>query len=588
MRFVLTYMDRRLIARLVIAALCLAAVDLLGVAIIFPYLSALAAEMPTNGSGWLARAYAWTGARSRTEFALIASVALAVFFLLKFAVTWLANRVKFHTNARITTSLSDELFGRLLRADYSFLANSSVSEMTGIINSETIHAVLCLEAWVTIATEALFLLLILGTITAVDYRLAAALVVALGLISAALFGVIRVSTRLGAQQSTVHLRQHRFVYSVVSALKDIKILRLEPATEAEHSQLSREYAGAIASFYVYQALPRAVFELLIMLGLIAAAVFVVVTQQDLRAAAPVIGLLAVAALRVVPSYSRIVAGYSTYNYYKPGLRVVQRLYEELGGAQVQTRSEPASFEQALEIRDLHFAHGDKPVLSGVSLTIRKGESVGIVGLSGSGKTTFLDVLAGLRRPASGAFLLDGRPFDPYGADTLRRLIGYVPQNVTLIDDSVAFNIAFDRQPDAQRLRQAARVARIEDFVASLPQGFDTAVGENGVRLSGGQKQRIGIARCLYRDPPLLVFDEATSSLDNLTERELSAEIAALAQTKTVILVAHRLSTVAGCDAIHLFHEGRIVARGRHEELLAASPEYRALYAAQGAEETTHA
>jgi ABC-type bacteriocin/lantibiotic exporter with double-glycine peptidase domain len=317
-----------------------------------------------------------------------------------------------------------------------------------------------------------------------------------------------------------------------------------------------------------------------MIGLAGASLAVVLTDQDLKAAVPVIGLLAVAAWRVVPSYSRIIGAYGTYKYYKPSLGVVQRLYEELGGAQVRQRAEPLAFEHALEIRDLHFAHGDKPVLAGVSLTIPQGRAVGVVGLSGSGKTTFLDVLAGLRRPQRGRFLLDGKEFDPFEADTLRRLFGYVPQSVTLIDDSIAFNISFERQPDRERLHRAARVARIDEFVASLAGGFETQVGENGVRVSGGQKQRIGIARALYRDPQLLIFDEATSSLDNVTERELSAEIAGLSGSKTLIIVAHRLSTVERCDQIHVFDQGCVVGSGSHAALLQSCPEYRALYAAQ--------
>jgi len=247
---------------------------------------------------------------------------------------------------------------------------------------------------------------------------------------------------------------------------------------------------------------------------------------------------------------------------------------------VQPRSDPRPFEHALEIQDLRFSHGDKPVLAGVSLTIRKGRAAGIVGLSGSGKTTFLDVLAGLRRADHGRFVLDGRAFDPYATDTLRRHFGYVPQNVTLIDDSIAFNISFERQPDTERLRRAARMARIEDFVAALPENFETQVGENGVRVSGGQKQRIDIARAMYRDPQLLIFDEATSSLDNVTERELSAEIAGLSGSKTLIIVAHRLSTVERCDQIHVFDQGRVVGSGTHTALLQSCPEYRALYLAQ--------
>jgi ABC-type multidrug transport system fused ATPase/permease subunit len=582
-RFLLAYIERRLIANLIAAAFCLATLDMLGVAIIFPYLSVLTIDNPGVGQGLLARAYGWTGASSRSQFIIAMSAALAGFFVLKFAITYLANRVKYRTNARITTSLSDDLFARLLHADYSFLVNNSVSEMSGVINTETIHSTLCLDAWVTIATEAVFLVLILATITAIDFRLAALLVAGLALLTVALYlGVIRRTTRLGAQQTQIHLRQYRFLFSVVTALKDIKILGLERATEAEHRDLNTRYAGAIASFYVYQSLPRSIFELLVMLGLVGGALLVVLTDQDLKTAAPVIGLLALAVWRTVPSYSRIINAYGTYNYYKPSLSVVQRLFDDLGRAQVLPRNEPRPFEHALEIHDLHFSHGDKPVLAGVSLTLRKGRSAGIVGLSGSGKTTFLDVLAGLRRADSGRFVLDGKPFDPYASDSLRRLSGYVPQNVTLIDDSVAFNISFERQPDVERLRQAARVARIEEFIASLPAGFETQVGENGVRVSGGQKQRIGIARTLYRDPELLIFDEATSSLDNLTERELNAEIAGLSRTKTLLIVAHRLTTVAACDEIHVFDQGRIVGSGTHFRLLESCAAYRALYQSQGA------
>jgi len=560
MKFLLSRIDRALIARLVVAALCLAAMDMLGVAVIFPYLQVLTIDEPQAGSGLLAQAYAWSGAGSRMHFLVLVSALLAGFFVLKFVVTYLANRVKYRTNARITTRLSDELLGKLLRADYSYLANNSVSEMTGVVNAETIHATLCLDAWVGIATDALFLLLILATISVIDVRLTGVLVAGMAVLSMALyFGVIRATARLGTLQTQIHLRQYRFLFGIVSALKDVKILGLERATETEHRDLNTRYANAIASFYVYQTLPRTIIELLVMIGLVGVSAFIVVAGYDVKAAAPVIGLLAVAAWRTVPSYGRIVAAYSTYNYYKTSLAVVRRLHEDLDRRQVLPRNEPRPFKRLLEIEDLCFSHGAKRVLDGMSLSVRKGQSVGIVGLSGSGKTTFLDVLAGLRRH-----------------------FGYVPQNVTLVDDTIAFNIAFERTPDLERLRQAVRVARIEDFIASLPSGFDTQVGENGVRVSGGQKQRIGIARALYRDPELLIFDEATSSLDNVTERELNGEIAALSGTKTLIIVAHRLSTVERCDEIHVLDQGRVVASGTHAELLRSSPAYRRLQQAESA------
>src|SRR5581483_4871635 len=269
-----------------------------------------------------------------------------------------------------------------------------------------------------------------------------------------------------------------------------------------------------------------------------------------------------------------------YRYYERSLEVLERLFRELRGIQVLPRHAPATFGHAIEIRGLRFSHDGKPVLKGVDLTIPRGRSVGIVGLSGSGKTTFLDIVAGLRKADSGEFLIDGMPVDPFGTDALRAFLGYVPQSVTLIDESIAFNIAFEAEPDRERLRRVARAARIEEFVQSLPEGFGTLVGENGVRVSGGQKQRIGIARALYRDPQLLIFDEATSSLDNVTERELNLEIGSLAPAKTLIIVAHRLSTVAKCDVIYVFHEGGIAGSGTHASLLETCAVYRTLYQTQ--------
>lgn len=320
-----------------------------------------------------------------------------------------------------------------------------------------------------------------------------------------------------------------------------------------------------------------------MLGLLGVCMVVLLTDVDIKAALPFIGFLAVSSLRLVPAYSRVVGAYSSFKYYKPALGSICGLFEDLSRNQVIPVHETIEFRGSLEIQNLKFSHGDKPVLADVSLTISKGSSVGIVGVSGSGKTTFLDVLAGLRQATGGRFLMDGRPFDPFRSDALRRLLGYVPQNVTLVDDTIAFNIAFDVDPDHDRLQQTASVARIKEFIETLPEGFQTLVGENGVRVSGGQKQRIGIARALYRDPEILIFDEATSSLDNVTERELNAEIEMLSGSKTLVIVAHRLSTVTRCDVIHVFDEGRIVDSGTHLQLLQSCGVYRSLYDAQSEE-----
>ncbi|TKB74912.1 MAG: ABC transporter ATP-binding protein [Nitrospira sp.] len=581
MRSLLQHVVKSDLWRLAIASTLLAILDLLGVAVIFPYLSIVAADSPDSVHAYAAAAYRLLGSGSHTEFVVTVSLILMVFFGIKFALGYALNRMRAQAYVNVTIRLSDDLLRLLLNADYGHLVNKSVSEMTGIIISQTVHATICLDSVITIATESLFFLFILIAIIAFDAKLAFVLIAALILLSILLyFGILKSITRLGSAQSEVHLRQYSFLFSVVGAIKDIKILGLEASIEKEHRLLNSRYAQAMTSFQVYQTQPRAILESFVMIGLLGACIFMLLSSVDIKSTLPFLGFLAVSSLRLVPAYSRVVGSYGSFNYYKPSLSLICGLFEDLSQRQVIPARETLEFRKSLEIQNLNFSHGDKPVLVDVSLVIPKGSSVGIVGLSGSGKTTLLDVIAGLRQAAAGRFLMDDRPFDPFRSDALRRLLGYVPQNVTLVDDTIAFNIAFDIEPDHDRLQRAASVARIKEFIESLPEGFQTLVGENGVRVSGGQKQRIGIARALYRDPEILIFDEATSSLDNVTERELNEEIEMLSGAKTLVIVAHRLSTVVHCDVIHVFDEGRIVGSGTHLQLLQSCRAYQSLYGAQ--------
>ncbi|MEW6280209.1 MAG: ATP-binding cassette domain-containing protein, partial [Candidatus Eremiobacterota bacterium] len=217
-----------------------------------------------------------------------------------------------------------------------------------------------------------------------------------------------------------------------------------------------------------------------------------------------------------------------------------------------------------------------PALSGVSLEIRKHSSVALVGRTGAGKSTLADVAAGLLAPGQGRVEVDGAPLSPERALAWQRAVGYVPQEIFLLDDTLQRNIALGSSHDPidpQAVREAARVARVDEF---LDRGLDTVLGERGVTLSGGQRQRVGIARALYHDPDLLILDEATSSLDNLTERAVIQAIEDLAASKTLLVIAHRLSTVKACQTIHLMEEGRIVASGSYQELMESCPSFREL------------
>ena len=234
----------------------------------------------------------------------------------------------------------------------------------------------------------------------------------------------------------------------------------------------------------------------------------------------------------------------------------------------------------IKLQEVTYTYPDakQPALNKFNIEINKGDTIGFVGASGAGKSTLMDIILGLLEPTSGKLLINEKnAFDDIA--NWQRHIGFVPQQIFVIDDTIRRNIAFaiaDNEIDNTRINTVLKLTQLEQFVESLPNGLDTILGEHGTRLSGGQRQRIAIARALYRDPDVLVFDEATSALDNLTELEITRAIETLAGSKTILIVAHRLSTIRTCNKILFMKEGKIRAIGTYEELLVKNKEFRHL------------
>jgi ABC-type multidrug transport system fused ATPase/permease subunit len=293
---------------------------------------------------------------------------------------------------------------------------------------------------------------------------------------------------------------------------------------------------------------------------------------------PIISLYAMAGYRLMPALQTIYSGVTSVRYAMPAFNlIVNDLSKRTNTNKINNNS--LSFSKDLEVKNLCYGyHASKNlIVNKLDLSIKKNTTIAIVGTTGSGKTTLMDLLLGLITPNSGDIYLDNIKLNDKNIHIWRNIIGYVPQSIYLTDDTIEKNIAFGvdcNEIDKSQVAKVAKIANLDNFINTLPERYDTFVGERGVRLSGGQQQRIGIARALYHDPDIIMLDEATSSLDSITENSIMEAIHNIAHQKTIIMIAHRLSTIKECDEIHMMDHGRIVDSGTYEHLISFNKEFK--------------
>jgi ATP-binding cassette, subfamily B, bacterial PglK len=464
------------------------------------------------------------------------------------------------------------------------LGASVLSEVTQVITQAMVPAMKMLAQ----AAVAVFVLALLIVV-----RPAAALVAALVLGGSYLMiyvGVRGYLARLGRTRYLANQERFRVAGEAMGGIKDIKLMGLETAYLRRFQDPARRMAKAVAASSVVGELPRNILKAVGYGAILFFVLYLLFTGDgSLGSVLPVLGLYAFAGVRLFPAFQQIYSSMTALRFSRP---ILDKLVADM--ARNNAAAEPPApppgatpalrLAERLELVDVHYAYprAERGALDGLGLAIAARTTVGIVGGTGAGKTTAVDVILGLLEPQAGELRVDGVPVTPANRRAWQDAIGYVPQAIFLTDDSVAANIAFGLAPgeiDQAAVERAARIAELHDFVVEeLPEGYATRVGERGVRLSGGQRQRIGIARALYHDPDVLILDEATSALDNLTERAVMDAVRNLGHAKTIILIAHRLSTVRDCDVIFMLERGRVVARGRYDELLETSQQFRAMAA----------
>jgi ATP-binding cassette subfamily C protein len=512
---------------------------------------------------------------------------VALFYLAKNAVVAAAEYARARTIGETTAALAARLMEGYLRAPYSFhLRNNSARLIHNLAGGVTHQYGISLAALTQILTEGLVLL---GIVVVLLVAAPQVTLVAGGTLALVSLIFVRATRRVvvehGHRAHTVASAVLQAQQQALGAIKEIKVLGRTDFFAEAHAGDVLELARLRYLDVLFQALPRIIVETVFVCGALSVILVITLRGSSGPQTVSLLGLYAYAGFRIIPSTNRVLWQTTALRHARGALEQVHqdffRVFPHGWADEVKAApGAPLELADRISVEAVSFAYDDtqRPAVDGVSLEIYRGEEVGVVGTTGSGKSTLVDLLVGLLEPTAGAVRVDG--CDLRGrADAWQAHIGYVPQSIVLVDGSVRENIALGiaaAAVDETRLAAVTRLAQLDELIATLPQGLATLVGERGVRLSGGERQRIGIARALYREPSVLVFDEATSALDNRTEAEVMRGIDELRTTKTIILIAHRLSTVRNCDRIFFLRAGRLVGVGSYDQLLADNAEFRAL------------
>jgi len=560
--------------------------ETLGVASIMPFLTVLGNPQAVESNQYLNQVYVFFNFADTQQFLIVLglfSFALVVFSaVFRIITTYVINRF---TQMRLH-SLSVRLLETYLRQPYSYFIGRNTGDMAKSILSEVNQLIAnVIRPAMDVIAYALVTLSLIIFLVINDPKLALTIGSVIGGCYLLIYLLIQKRVKqLGVDRLNANKTRFTAAAEALSGIKDIKLLGREHAYLRRFSPASHTYASSQAKVYTLSIIPRYVLEAVGFGGVILLALILMSRSDDFGSVLPVLGLYAFAGYKLLPAAQHIFAAFTKLRF---GAASVDELYNDLHKREElveihKTAARRLSLSDSIQLHDLVFQYegAAKPALNHLNITIKKGAIVGLVGTTGAGKTTFVDVVLGLLQPENGALKVDGQTLDKKRMRQWQQSLGYVPQDIFLVDASITENIALGiptEKIDQAKVETCARMAQVHDFIENeLPDGYETQVGERGVRLSGGQRQRLGIARALYHEPEVLVFDEATSALDNLTEQAVMDAVKQLGRSMTIIIIAHRLSTVRDCDCIFYLDKGSLKAEGSYEELLTNNASFRQL------------
>lgn len=552
----MTRRDKQVMFLLLFFSLLISAIETIGVSIIMPFISLSSDFSLIKNNKHYSFVYDFFGFESNIHFVIFFGSSLVVFY----AARSVLNLFYFYELSKFSQGIYYmivfRLFERYLGLSYTEFVKKNSSVLTKSIINEANNLSAVIQSVLFVLSEILVVIFIYSMMLYISWQIT--LVLTFILLLSALVMIKLISSKIRVAGSSKEILQRNFYEIINRTFGNFKLIKLSSNDRDilnEFAEASYGYARLNIKNSTLQQYPRLFLEA-IGFGLIISIVTYLVykEQQSISGIVGVLSIFVLGLYRLMPSVNRILTGYNQVMFHHKSLDIV---YDDLMYEVEQLGNEAINFFNFIEMKEVSFEHErNKPILSKINLKICKGERVAFIGESGSGKSTLIDIMIGLYRQKTGEILVDNKEVTDKNINSWRNKVGYIPQSVYLFDGTVGENVAFGSDIEERRLSEVLKQAKIYDFLKTKT-GMDTVVGEGGIMLSGGQKQRIAIARALYKNPDILVLDEATSALDKETERRIMDEIYEISKDKTLIIIAHRLSTVQRCDKIYEIQDGMI-------------------------------
>lgn len=571
---------------LFITAIIGSLLECLGVGIFMPFVNVLMDTTVIHTNPVMNTLYDWLHLDSTEDFLVLLSFGIIVVFIVKNIYLIIQKYAIYKFSYSTQMKISTRLLKAYMNEPYTFHLNRNISvlqrsmqEDANLFTNAIIHVMeLMIEVTVCIALGG-YLLYVSKSITVI--------IVALLVVCVGIFTTVsrKFSKGLGKDCQEYKARLFQWMNQALGGIKEIKVLNREDFFKDSYEEYYKKYARGLRIHRILAVSPKYVVEMVSISGMVLAVVFkMFYGKRDMIDFIPQLAAFAVAAFRLLPSVGRINEHVTNIMYAVPSIELVYHDLKDIentdlqgrkqktkeNGIQEELQQESLSLKNELVIKNIcyHYPNTEEDVIQNASFCIKKGQTVALIGESGAGKTTMVDILLGLLVPQFGKIRVDGKDiFENIGE--WHKNIGYIPQTIYLSDDTIRNNIAFGVKSELINegaVNEALKKAQLADFVDSLPNGLETMVGDRGVRLSGGQRQRIGIARALYHDPDVLVLDEATSALDNETEAAVMEAVESLQGLKTMVIIAHRLTTIQNADVIYEVKDGKVMEKKKEKVL----------------------